>query len=117
MGVPRGHFTHIFIDEAGQTLEPEAMISIRTLASSETNVILAGDPKQLGPIVHSGVADALGLGVSYLDRLMDREVYRLDTGTGKTCDNYHIDSILMTTYMILRISKSCQVNAQFPKSS
>src|SRR5258707_534118 len=66
MGVPGGHFTHIFIDEAGQALEPEAMIPIRTLAKVGTNVILSGDPKQLGPIVHSEAADSLGLVMSDL---------------------------------------------------
>jgi helicase MOV-10 len=70
IGVNRGHFTHIFIDEAGQPSEPEAMIAIKTMAGPNTNVILSGDPKQLGPIVHSPVADKLGMGVSYLDRLM-----------------------------------------------
>lgn len=78
IGVPRGHFSHIFIDEAGQASEPEAMISIKTLASSSTNVVLAGDPKQLGPIVHSRAAQALGLQLSLLDRLMARDAYRDD---------------------------------------
>ncbi|EJD43380.1 P-loop containing nucleoside triphosphate hydrolase protein [Auricularia subglabra TFB-10046 SS5] len=78
VGVPRGYYTHIFIDEAGQASEPEAMISIKTLADSRTNIILAGDPRQLGPIVHSRAAQALGLQLSFLDRLMVREAYRDD---------------------------------------
>ncbi|KZV99658.1 P-loop containing nucleoside triphosphate hydrolase protein [Exidia glandulosa HHB12029] len=78
IGVPRGHFSHIFVDEAGQASEPEAMISIKTLASTHTNIVLAGDPKQLGPIVHSRAAQALGLQLSLLDRLMARDAYRDD---------------------------------------
>ncbi|KAF8644637.1 hypothetical protein AX16_008364 [Volvariella volvacea WC 439] len=76
IGMRRGHFTHIFIDEAGQATEPETMVAIRTMADENTRIILAGDPKQLGPIVYSPIAKKLGLGMSYLERLMGREVYR-----------------------------------------
>lgn len=82
MGATRGHFSHIFLDEAGQALEPEAMISIRTMAGPKTNIVLSGDPKQLGPIVRSQLATACGFGRSYLDRLMDLPVYDIDTGRG-----------------------------------
>jgi helicase MOV-10 len=81
--VPRGHFSHIFIDEAGQATEPEAFVSIKLIADSDTNVIISGDPKQLGPIIRSGVARQLGLEVSYLERLMDRDAYELKRGYGK----------------------------------
>lgn len=47
-GMPRGHFSHIFFDEAGQATEPETMVAIKTLADHATNVILSGDPQQLG---------------------------------------------------------------------
>jgi helicase MOV-10 len=35
MGMPRGHFSHIFLDEAGQACEPEAMIPIKTMADNK----------------------------------------------------------------------------------
>lgn len=28
LGVPVGHFTHIFVDEAGQAVEPECMVAV-----------------------------------------------------------------------------------------
>jgi helicase MOV-10 len=88
IGMPRGHFSHIFIDEAGQATEPEAMISIKGMADAKTNVVLSGDPKQLGPVIRSGVARALGLEMSFIERLMGSGevgsgVYEEDWGYGK----------------------------------
>ncbi|EIN09607.1 P-loop containing nucleoside triphosphate hydrolase protein [Punctularia strigosozonata HHB-11173 SS5] len=80
--IPDGHFSHVFIDEAGQATEPEAMVAIRTLATDKTNIILSGDPKQLGPVIRSGVARDLGLGQSYLERLMGRAIYDVLGGYG-----------------------------------
>ncbi|CDO71156.1 hypothetical protein BN946_scf184845.g26, partial [Trametes cinnabarina] len=82
IGLPNGHFTHIFVDEAGQASEPEVLTAIKALASPATQVILSGDPKQLGPVIRSSVARELGLGTSYLERLMDRPVYDPATKRG-----------------------------------
>ncbi|KAJ7054531.1 P-loop containing nucleoside triphosphate hydrolase protein [Mycena amicta] len=84
IGIPRGHYSHIFIDEAGQATEPEAMIVIQTMADSKTNIVLSGDPKQLGPIIRSNIARELGLETSYIERLMKREIYDETTGYGKS---------------------------------
>ncbi|KAK7042905.1 hypothetical protein VNI00_008640 [Paramarasmius palmivorus] len=84
IGIPRGHYSHIFVDEAGQATEPEVMISIKTMADRKTNIVLSGDPKQLGPIIRSSVARNLGLEVSFLERLMDREMYDEIKGHGKS---------------------------------
>ncbi|KAJ7154607.1 RNA helicase [Mycena filopes] len=81
LGIKRGHFTHIFCDEAGQATEPEVMLPIKSNAGKFTNIVLAGDNKQLGPIVHSWIAAALGLKVSYLSRIMQRDIYSLDPQT------------------------------------
>ncbi|RXW12422.1 hypothetical protein EST38_g13432 [Candolleomyces aberdarensis] len=43
VGIQRGHYTHIFIDEAGQATEPEAFISIGNLVDHQTNVVLSDD--------------------------------------------------------------------------
>lgn len=75
IGMPRGHFSHVFVDEAGQATEPEVMISIKTMCDNSTNVVLSGDPKQLGPIIRSNVAREFGLETSYLERLMKLDLY------------------------------------------
>ncbi|EUC55593.1 RNA helicase, putative, partial [Rhizoctonia solani AG-3 Rhs1AP] len=74
-GVDPGDFTHIFIDEAGQGSEPEVMIPILMMAGPKTNIVLSGDPKQLGPVIRSPIARPLGLNVSYLERLMVSPAY------------------------------------------
>ncbi|THG94463.1 hypothetical protein EW026_g7017 [Hermanssonia centrifuga] len=84
VGMPRGHFSHIFVDEAGQATEPEVMIGIKTIADNSTNVVLAGDPKQLGPIIRSAVARELGLEKSYLERLMATDTYNIHNRRGLT---------------------------------
>jgi helicase MOV-10 len=57
------------------------MLPIKSIANSSTNIVLAGDNKQLGPIVHSWIAQSLGLKVSYLSRIMQRELYSLEPQT------------------------------------
>lgn len=70
-GVGKGHFTHIFIDEAGQAVEPECIIGIAGLLDPvKGQLVLAGDPKQLGPVLRSPLAQLHGLGQSLLERLM-----------------------------------------------
>ncbi|KAK1216105.1 hypothetical protein PQX77_021283 [Marasmius sp. AFHP31] len=54
------------------------------MVGEETNVVLCGDPKQLGPIIRSSVARRLGLGVSFIERLMGREIYDEVAGHGSS---------------------------------
>ncbi|KAG8791089.1 hypothetical protein FRC17_008803, partial [Serendipita sp. 399] len=84
IGIPPGHFTHVFVDEVGQACEPEAIIAIKTLADEKTNLIISGDPKQLGPIIRSGIALQLKLGVSFLDRLTELPLYDHAANNGVT---------------------------------
>jgi helicase MOV-10 len=84
IGMPRGHFSHIFVDEAGQATEGEVMVAIKTMADNSTNVILSGDPRQLGPIIRSKIARELGLETSYLERLMKTDIYDEKKGYGKS---------------------------------
>ncbi|KAK0163342.1 hypothetical protein PV327_007034 [Microctonus hyperodae] len=79
MGFPRGHFSHILVDEAGQATEPEIMIPLSFTHSSCGQIILAGDPMQLGPVVNSRLAEYFGLGESFLIRLLQQFPYQRDT--------------------------------------
>lgn len=122
LGAKRGHFTHIFIDEAGQGKEPELMIPIKTMASASTNIVLAGDPQQLGPILHSSLARALGLQLSYLARLMERNIYSLEDncpagGAGITC--VHVISLLVCCLIsfFFGLFKYCQARKELPVPS
>ena len=85
IGIAPGHFTHVFVDEAGQASEPEVMVPIGAALGPKTNVIISGDVKQLGPIVRSAIARDLGLSKSYLERLMDTEAYDEVTGRNRSC--------------------------------
>lgn len=67
---PKDHFNYVFIDEAGQAMEPEIMVAVAGVLAENGKIILAGDPKQLGPIIRSSEANTNGLQLSYLDRLM-----------------------------------------------
>ncbi|KAI4905646.1 hypothetical protein NFI96_011343, partial [Prochilodus magdalenae] len=75
IGLRVGHFTHVFLDEAGQATEPESLIPLGLLSEKTGQIVLAGDPKQLGPVVKSKLAEQFGLGVSLLERLMATPLY------------------------------------------
>ncbi|XP_032426598.1 putative helicase mov-10-B.1 [Xiphophorus hellerii] len=77
-GIPPDHYSYIIVDEAGQAIETECLIPIAGLLKPHSGqVVLAGDPKQLGPIILSKIAERNGLGVSMLERLMtDIRLYK-----------------------------------------
>ena len=79
-GLDRGWFTHVFIDEAGHAEEPLCLAPLSLLClPKQTQVVLAGDPQQLGPTILSPHAKQHGLQVSLLERLMRAPPYkRLD---------------------------------------
>ncbi|XP_053740510.1 RNA helicase Mov10l1 isoform X3 [Synchiropus splendidus] len=75
VGLREGHFTHVFLDEAGQAMEPESLIPISMVSERHGQIVLAGDHCQLGPLVKSKQAAAFGLGVSLMERLMSNPLY------------------------------------------
>lgn len=78
MGFPKGHFTHVVVDEAGQATEPNIMIALTFTDKDNGQIILAGDPMQLGPVVSSHYAQYFGLCESYLCRLLETIPYQKD---------------------------------------
>ncbi|XP_022187469.2 probable helicase with zinc finger domain [Nilaparvata lugens] len=70
IGLKKGHFTHILLDEAAQAMECEAIMPL-ALANEETRIVLAGDHMQLSPELFSQFAKERHLHVSLLERLYD----------------------------------------------
>jgi RNA helicase armi len=71
MSFPEDHFSHVIIDEAGQSTEAETLIPISLVAQHKGQVILAGDPLQLGPISNSRYVKSLNLNFSMMERLVE----------------------------------------------
>lgn len=77
------HFTHIIIDEAGQSVETETLIPLSFVSKQKGQVILAGDPKQLGPVLISQIGKFCGFDKSLLERLAEHEYYLPNFGPTK----------------------------------
>ncbi|KAM9390050.1 RNA helicase Mov10l1 [Phaethornis superciliosus] len=88
-GIRHGHFTHVILDEAGQASEPETLIPIGLISESNAQIVLVGDPKQLGPVIKSNIAQNFGLNVSLLERLTSRELYLRDEDAFSACGAYN----------------------------
>lgn len=59
------HFTHIFIDEAGHATEPETVIPLGLFDPNMKHggqLVLAGDPEQLGAMIRSSLGKEHGFG-------------------------------------------------------
>lgn len=67
-------FNFVFIDEASQVTEPEALIAIN-LMSIDGSLVLAGDIKQLGPYRHS-FCSIKGLEKSLMERILSTSAYK-----------------------------------------
>lgn len=78
-GLPKGHFDVLCVDEAGHATEPEVIAVASTVMDfyNQTNkkemggqLVLAGDPMQLGPIVTSELCKTFKMHRSYMERLV-----------------------------------------------
>ncbi|XP_074610550.1 RNA helicase Mov10l1-like isoform X2 [Acropora palmata] len=94
LGLRAGHITHVFVDEAGQATEPECLVAVGLAAGDDGQVILAGDPFQLGPVLQSRVASSFGLNISLLERLINRPLYYRNEA--KFSDHGCYDPLLVT---------------------
>ncbi|NWH24137.1 M10L1 helicase, partial [Grus americana] len=89
MEIRPGHFTHVILDEAGQASEPESLIPIGLISEANGQIVLVGDPKQLGPVIKSKIALTFGLNMSLLERLTSREIYLRDEDAFSACGAYN----------------------------
>ncbi|XP_069180578.1 uncharacterized protein [Procambarus clarkii] len=76
LGLHNGHFSHVLVDEAGQLTEPECLVGLGLVNSTSGQLVLVGDPEQLGPVVQSGLAKRYGLQHSLLQRLCYSVLYQ-----------------------------------------
>jgi RNA helicase armi len=80
-------FSHVFIDEAGQSIEPETLIPLTLLNKNDGQCILAGDPNQLGPISISRFGKIFNFHTSMLERLLLHHPYYQQI-YGVNCNEY-----------------------------
>lgn len=66
----KNHFTHVIIDEAGQAVEPQTLIPVTLLSKEKCQLVLAGDPKQLGASSVSHFGRESKFDVSMIERLL-----------------------------------------------
>ncbi|XP_052786949.1 uncharacterized protein LOC128222124 isoform X1 [Mya arenaria] len=93
LDLPEDFFTHIFIDEAAQSLECDLLIPI-SLAGAKTRIILAGDHMQISPDVCSKIAQQEQFQMSMLERLA--EYYLMDSPFVVTLgDNYRSNKAII----------------------
>ncbi|KAL5286264.1 MOV10L1.2 family protein [Megaselia abdita] len=87
--LPPNYFSHAFIDEAGQCTEPEIMCPISLLDKNKGQVILVGDPLQMGPVIINSLCKSRNnndrLERSFLERLMDLPPYQEDSDFDPNC--------------------------------
>lgn len=81
--LPPGSISHVFLEECGQAMEPEALIAVCGTLGSDGQLVLSGDPHQLGPVIRNTLCFSEGflfrgngLDKSYLERLMELEMYK-----------------------------------------
>lgn len=89
--------SHIFVDEAGQASEGEVLVVWPILAnetcSENGQLILAGDPHQLGPVVITEGAKYLGHGKSMMQRLMEFPLYGRKANDGNFDEKFVIQLV------------------------
>lgn len=86
------------VDEAAQATEPSLAPALQVVVSECFNVqiILSGDPQQLGPSITSGEASSSGLSLSLMERLALHSYYKNANAPFVTlCQNYRSHPALL----------------------
>ncbi|XP_059155156.1 probable helicase with zinc finger domain [Physella acuta] len=93
LDLPKDAFSHIFIDEAAQSLESETIIPL-SLAHENTRIVFAGDHMQMSPEVYSDFTRQQGFHTSLLERL--HELYPKDSVyMVMLCENYRAHAAIV----------------------
>ncbi|XP_063597696.1 putative helicase mov-10-B.1 [Penaeus indicus] len=81
--LPPGSISYAFLEECGQAMEPEALVGVCGVLGTDGQLVLSGDPHQLGPVIRNTLCYSdeflfrgKGLDKSYLERLMELEMYK-----------------------------------------
>ncbi|XP_077247147.1 putative RNA helicase SDE3 isoform X1 [Tasmannia lanceolata] len=74
-GINAGHFTHIFLVDASNAIEPEVMVTLANLVDEKTAIVVTGCLGDSPERVRSDIARRKGLKRSYFLRLLNSEPY------------------------------------------
>ena len=107
-GLRREAFDTIVIDEAGHASEPEVLCALAPFCTENTQVVLVGDPRQLGPIVQSGLSKEHGFGQSLMERLMKQGS---NSKILMLTENYRSHGSIIATSSALFYSNALEVSA------
>ena len=118
MGLAKGCFTHIAVDEAGQATETELLVPLQFLKGpfmegEGTCVTFAGDHKQLGPVLRSMPSQILGFGISVLERLMQS----CSSSSVQLLDSYRAHPSIMAVYNELTYNNTLRAKANLDQCS
>ncbi|XP_052888528.1 putative helicase MOV-10 [Anopheles moucheti] len=102
LNVARNMYDYIFIDECGSCKELSALVPIGCIGTDSRNkrlhasIVLAGDPKQLGPVTRMPYLKNTPHDVSLLERLMELPLYSKDMNNNEY--NPHMVTKLLDNY-------------------
>ncbi|XP_050098634.1 putative helicase mov-10-B.1 isoform X2 [Anopheles aquasalis] len=100
LGVKLETYDYIFIDECGSSKELSALVPIgivgvdADLKKMHASVVLAGDPKQLGPVTFCSFLKQTPHDVSLLDRLMKMPLYARDPNNNNAYNDRMVTKLL-----------------------
>ncbi|XP_049544779.1 putative helicase MOV-10 isoform X2 [Anopheles darlingi] len=100
LGVKPDTYDYIFIDECGSSKELSALVPIGIVGVNiefkkmHASIVLAGDPKQLGPVTFCSFLKETPHDVSLLDRLMKMPLYARDPNNNKAYNDRMVTKLL-----------------------